>query len=89
MKLSKDEVAQYIEDFLNGTGGRWDWDDFISVPINDPDPDKIRVLAVGLPDRFPPTRPGHYCGEQGTAELRQILRTLRIDRATTTQAESP
>ena len=45
---SADEVAQYLRDFLNGTGGDWDWDDFISIPIADPRLEDIRERAAAL-----------------------------------------
>lgn len=32
-KLGNPEVAQILENFLPGTGGRWEWDDFISVLV--------------------------------------------------------
>jgi len=31
-----EEVAGFLRDFAEGTGGEWDWDDFTSVPITDP-----------------------------------------------------
>ena len=40
------EVAGYLRDFIAGTGGDWDWDDFESVPITDPELDRIRVEAA-------------------------------------------
>jgi hypothetical protein len=45
------EVAQFISNFLNGTGGEWDWDDFTSVPITNPALEAIRAEAemVQLP----------------------------------------
>jgi hypothetical protein len=27
-QLGRDEVATIIENFVEGTGGKWDWDDF-------------------------------------------------------------
>ena len=48
MKRSPDEVACYLRDFLNGTGGTWDWDDFISVPIADPRLEDLRYRAANL-----------------------------------------
>ena len=30
-KTTKEEVAKAIENFVDGTGGAWDWDDFIPV----------------------------------------------------------
>lgn len=43
------EVAGYIQDFLDGTGGEWDWDDFTSVPIKHPELDIIRTSAEMVP----------------------------------------
>jgi hypothetical protein len=39
------EVAGFIRDFIEGTGGEWDWDDFVSVPITNPELEKIRAEA--------------------------------------------
>ena len=40
------EMAQYLRNFINGGGGDWDWDDFESVPITDPQPERIRCEAA-------------------------------------------
>ena len=40
------EVADYLRDFIEGTGGDWDWDAFESVPIKDPILEAIRQEAV-------------------------------------------
>lgn len=48
MQRSPDEVARYLRDFLNGTGGPWDWEDFISIPIADPRLEDLRQRASEL-----------------------------------------
>jgi hypothetical protein len=70
-------VAKFLEDFVNGTGGKWDWDDFISSPIADPELDKIRKRCVKLDLEFPPTKPGWFCNEQGLAVIRGYIEQLR------------
>jgi hypothetical protein len=40
------EVARYIRDFIEGTGGEWDWDDFECIPIADPELESIRDRAA-------------------------------------------
>lgn len=40
------DVAGFLRDFADGTGGDWDWDEFESVPITDPRLDAIRRCAV-------------------------------------------
>ena len=76
MHLTKDEVLTYIRDFIEGSGGKWDWDDFISIPIDDPALELVRQDCAKLPDRYPPTRPGHYCSDEGFEELRRLATTL-------------
>ena len=41
-----DEVAGFLRDFIEGTGGAWDWDEFESVPITDPELEAIRREAA-------------------------------------------
>ena len=72
-----EEVATYIERSLEGTGGEWDWDDFTSVPIRDPELEKIRLRCLGLDREFPPTEAGAYCSSEGFAVLREMLEQLR------------
>jgi hypothetical protein len=47
---SAEEVAGFICDFIEDTGGEWDWDDFISVPIKDPRLEAIRAEASMVVD---------------------------------------
>lgn len=46
------DVACFLREFINGTGGDWDWDDFESIPITNPLLDQIRreALAAGPPN---------------------------------------
>ena len=45
---SRDDVAKYIREFLDGTGSEYDWDDFVCVPIKDQELDEIREIASEL-----------------------------------------
>ena len=74
VEYTKAEVADIIEQFLDGTGGRWDWDDFTSVKIVDPELDAIRMRCVELYDAA--ARPA-YCGQAGMSEMRQMIQRLR------------
>ena len=79
MKVTRTDVAKYIEDFLSGKDGPYDWDNFISVRIkNDADLEAMRLRIGGLPDQYPADR-GGYCNEEGIKVLRQILDELRFD----------
>lgn len=41
-----DEVAQIIRNFIDGKGDAWDWDDFESFSITDPELERIRQEAL-------------------------------------------
>ena len=77
MNLSKGQVANIIEDFLEGRGDTWGWDDFISTRIQDPELERVRLLCVELPDRFPPKKPEYYCSDEGLEVLRTLVTSLR------------
>lgn len=78
MKLTREEAAATIEAFVDETGGRWDWDAFISIPLADPELERVRIRCAGLPEEFPPTGPHQYCGPEGLAVLSSIIRELRM-----------
>ena len=76
IQMTRAEVAKCLEDFLEGRGGRWDWDDFTSIRIKDPGLESIRLRCASLPESYPPKSPGHYCDEEGMAVLRALLANL-------------
>jgi hypothetical protein len=61
---SADEVAGFIRDFIEGSGGEWDWDDFISVPIKARELESIRAEASMVELPLSPT---------GIDELKRLL----------------
>ena len=67
-----DEVIDFIESFLEGTGGEWDWDEFESCGEN---ADSFlndawrKCLELELP-----------LTEEGEATLRVILAELKVER---------
>jgi len=65
-----------VRAFLDGSGGVWDWDDFISIRAVDPEVRKLQVLCVSLPDDYPPSTRQEYCNEEGLARLRSALMDL-------------
>ena len=77
MNLTKEEVVNIIEDFINDRGGQWDWDDFISIKLRDPELERIRLICVELPDKYPPTGKRQYCNLQGMELLKDIIVNLK------------
>jgi hypothetical protein len=73
-RYTKAEVADIIERFLDGGGGAWDWDDFLSIRIADPELDGVRQRCIATRDE---TYRNQWCGPAGFAELRRIVAQLR------------
>jgi hypothetical protein len=75
--LSHEDVARILQNFLDGTGADWDWDDFISATrFEDSQLEQIRVRCALLDQEFPPTIRGCYCNEQGLEVIRGYIREL-------------
>ncbi len=75
--LSKDDVTGIIQAMIDGNSQGWDWDDFTSIPINDPYLDRIRQRCAGLWKEYPPDRKGNYCGPKGVEIMRSYVAELR------------
>jgi hypothetical protein len=78
VERTKLEVAEIIERFLDGTCGPWDWDDFCSHEMSDPELESVRHRCSRLDIFYPPAEEGHYCGEVGFQIMRQLVVKLRI-----------
>ena len=68
------EVAGFIGDLIDGSGGEWDWDEFECVPITDPVLEAIRDRAC----RFGPPN-------ANLPELRKLVaeaEAIAVERAT-------
>jgi hypothetical protein len=77
------EVAQILENFIEGRGGEWDWDDYISgMKFNDPYLRSIQERMALLTNEFPPTSKGQYCGPAGTEVMRRYIDDLRAKAVT-------
>ena len=73
-RFTKAEVADIIERFLDGGGGEWDWDDFLSIPIADPELDEVRQRCDATRDE---AYRNQWCDPAGFVELRRIIAELR------------
>lgn len=77
--MKNEDVLNVIKSFVNGTGGEWDWDDFISIPIkDDPFLEEIRKKCAALPEEFPANKKGQYCSEEGFEVLKGYIRMLEV-----------
>lgn len=72
-----DEVAQVIEDFLQGRGRPTDWDDFLTLSTGSPQLERVRQLCSESCDCYPPTRRGEWCSDEGKRVLARVAADLR------------
>jgi hypothetical protein len=70
-------VITSIHDFLEGTGGKWDWDDFTSIPTGFPDLEAVQNFCAYLSTTHPD--PVAYCNEEGMNLMRRKLEDLERD----------
>src|SRR5215471_7668312 len=86
-KLNAGEVAHILEDFLEGSGGPWDWDDFTSgKSLDDLELEAIRKRCATLWAEFPSDNPRHYCSEQGRTVIRDYITQLRASSGSPTKS---
>jgi len=71
------QVAQILENFLNNTGPKWEWDDFTATPLTDPELERIRDHCKRLDLEFPPEKPGEFTNEMGRGVVRGYLEQVR------------
>jgi hypothetical protein len=76
LKAKPEYVINYLEKFIAGAEGDWDWDDFSSIPLTDPKLESIRQRAC---DVGPWTAGGvdHSVLEQLREEARALQRDSR------------
>jgi hypothetical protein len=66
---SPEEVAGFIRDFIQGSGGGWDWDDFTSVTIRSPELESIRADACMVELPLTPAGVGELKGLLAKADV--------------------
>ena len=77
--MTREEVIGVIERFLSDAPRHpWEWDDFVSVPLDDARLDGIRELCEVAHTQYPPVDRG-YCSEEGLRVIRKALEDLRQD----------
>jgi hypothetical protein len=75
-KATRQDVAKAIEDFVSGSGGPWDRDNFISCRVAGEELEGIRIKCLRTQSEHPSGAIG-WCNEQGIQVLRDSTRQLR------------
>lgn len=70
------QILDYIDHFLDDPRAN-DWDEFLSIPLESPELEAIRLRVTLLPEIFPVEKGSGFCGPEGIEELRQTASALR------------
>ena len=76
MSQERTQIAALIRRFVQGNVEPYEWDDFVSIPLKDPELEELRIACVNLPKRFPPSDRRHYCSQAGLENLEALVRRL-------------
>lgn len=76
--MTYSDVATILENFIEGRGGKWDWDDYLSATkFDDPYLQQLQMRMALLDAEFPAEEKGHYCGPAGIEVIRRYIEELR------------
>ncbi len=70
-------VAYVLNAFVDKEDFFSDWDNFLANPMENPELEAIRQRCKRLPEEFPPSAPGVYCGPAGLEVLRDYAKPLQ------------
>ena len=71
-------AADAIEGRLTDDDLFGEWTEFLQSPCTDPELEQIRSLCQALPDQYPATEEGEYCGPEGIELMQQCIVRLRV-----------
>ncbi len=75
---TRESIADIIERFLDNTYAKYEWDDFISIPLKDPLLEEVRHQCIEVATLYPPDHPLYqWCNDEGRRVLRAIATWLR------------
>jgi hypothetical protein len=77
-----EEIDKIITNFLQGTGGEWEWDDFTGIPLRDPKLDKIREEYADLQYTYRSKVKTEYCSKEGIEVLKKLHEQIKKDLTT-------
>ncbi len=81
------QIADTIDEFLDGKGGPYDWHDFVTHhSYKDPYLESIRKECAAIARKYPPEEKKNWCSEQGKNELLRISERIRDEFKKTVEA---
>ena len=75
LRQAYEEDAATIEAFVDGRGGKWDRDNYISIQKEDSFLESVQLRCASASDDYPTEQKGQYCSDEGI----QILRSMAAE----------
>jgi len=73
------QIADIIDNFLNGTSGPYEWQDFVTYPFKPPQLEKVRKECADIKTKYPPENSKEWCNELGRNALCMISERIRSE----------
>jgi len=71
------QIADIIDNFLNGTSGPYEWQDFVTYPFKTPELERIRKECSDIKAKYPPDNTKDWCNELGKNALCMISERIK------------
>lgn len=75
----KNEVIKIIEEFVEESGGLYDWDWMITAPKESQEGERIGCFCTSLDSVYPAKKKGHFCRSEGIQKLSELLQLIKKD----------
>lgn len=85
IQRTRTDVASVLERFLYNEITDEEWDDFICIPIQDSELERIRTQCEKLSIDYPPEIEGRNTNKQGEELLKMFITQLRGDLSSTSR----
>jgi hypothetical protein len=74
--MNRKDMSETISNFVKGTGGPYDWDDFISIVSKSEFVNRVKFFCNGAQLMFPSLSANIYCSEEGVKKLSELAKLL-------------
>lgn len=76
--MTEAEVANLIRSFLDGSCGKWEWDDFVSAPKGDRQIESLRQNILNLQLAYPSDKPNQWSSKEGLEALSSLAQSISL-----------
>jgi len=74
--MTKQEIIEILGHFVSGHLYAWDWDNFVSARLHDPELEEIRSTCLRIQAEYP-AGGSTWCNAEGIERLKQLYEQLQ------------